>query len=340
MNEEDRTEDRRIVESDRDTLLTEIGGKQIETVPESGGFSPMLQGTGTNQFTQISTRRKFPNIDEITGLATLTSGTLTVFIEKYNSLTGGLRIFTHKLLDACTIALTAQNHYKGTGPMNTLVVIPLEDYMAKCGIPLTKASKDKTRRKVKEDLEALYNTSIEWTEPWSGQTRDFAKMRICDMVAIKNSNIHINFSQVIAHYLTHAYIMQYPLGLLRLDERNPSSYHLGKKILLHHSIANNRKKGAENVLSVRSLLENAPEIPSYEEIKAGDRMYSRRIIRAFEDSLDMLDGILRWEYCNAKGEPLTEDQLKKFNYPVFIECYVHFEVGRFPHKKRKSKGKE
>ena len=55
---------------------------------EKALYSPMLQGTGTNKLTQISTRKTAPDIDAITGLATITYGNLTVFIEKYATLAG------------------------------------------------------------------------------------------------------------------------------------------------------------------------------------------------------------------------------------------------------------
>lgn len=307
--------------------------------PESGAFSPMLQGTGTNRLTQISTRKAPPAVDAITGLATITNGNLTVFIEKYNNLAGGLRISTHKLLDACTIALTAQNDYRGNGEPKTLVTIPLEDYMTRCGIPITKPSKDKTRRKVKEDLEALYSTSIEWSEPSGKNTKDFAKMRICDTIAIKNGKIIMNFSPAIANYLTHAYIMQYPTELFKADERNPNSYYMGKKILQHNSIDNNQRKGTANIISIKALLESCPDIPSYEEVIAADRHLDQRIKTPFENALNALNSFIKWEYSNSKGVPLTDEQLQDFNYSVFAECYILFEVLNAPDQSQRMQAK-
>ena len=219
-------------------------------------FTAMLNGTATNRLTNISTRSNPPIVDAITGNATIEQGTLKVFIDSYNELTGGLRTSTHKLLDACTIALTQQNNYRGKDDkLNPLVTIPLERFMELCGIPLTKPSKDKTRRKVKEDLETLYHISMEWTETSGRKTTDFAKMRVCDKIALVRGNIIFSFSMDMARYLTNAYLMQYPMELLKVDERNPNSYHIGKKLLLHNSIDNNRRKGTAHILSVKSLLE-------------------------------------------------------------------------------------
>lgn len=296
-------------------------------VPEAGSrFSPMLQGKGTNKLTQISMKKTAPAVDVVTGLATLTEGFFTIFIDKYNELTDGLRLSTHKLFDICVIALTAQNGFREASALETTVVISLDEYMKKCGIPLTKASKDKTRRKVKEDLDILYNTSIEWSEPSGKETKDYMKMRLITTQGIKNGKIIVSFSTEITRYLTNAYIMRYPDAILKISEKNTNSYYFGKKLLLHHSITNNKVKGTSNIISVKALLEATPELPDYGEISKTDRHLSRRIIDPFERDMNALSSFLRWEYCNARGEPLTSEQTSDFNYNAFIGCYVLFEV--------------
>ena len=290
-------------------------------------FTAMLNGTATNQLTNISTHSNPPIVDAITGNATIKQGALKVFIDSYNELTGGLRTSTHKLLDACTIALTQQNNYRGKDDkLNPLVTIPLERFMELCGIPLTKPSKDKTRRKVKEDLETLYHISMEWTEASGRNTKDFAKMRVCDRIALIRGNIIFSFSLDMAKYLTNAYLMQYPMELLKVDERNPNSYHIGKKLLLHNSIDNNKRKGTANILSVKSLLEVCPDMPTYEQVLATGRQLDQRIKAPFETALNSLSSFLNWEYCNPKGVPLTEDQLQSTDYATFEKLLIKFAV--------------
>ena len=290
-------------------------------------FTAMLNGTATNQLTNISTHSNPPIVDAITGNATIKQGALKVFIDSYNELTGGLRTSTHKLLDACTIALTQQNNYRGKDDkLNPLVTIPLERFMEICGIPLTKPSKDKTRRKVKEDLETLYHISMEWTEASGRNTKDFAKMRVCDRIALNRGNIIFSFSLDMAKYLTNAYLMQYPMELLKVDERNPNSYHIGKKLLLHNSIDNNKRKGTANILSVKSLLEVCPDMPTYEQVLATGRQLDQRIKAPFETALNSLSSFLNWEYCNSKGVPRTEDQLQSTDYATFEKLLIKFAV--------------
>ena len=299
------------------------------TEPEPSGYAPMLQGAGSNKLSQITTRSTPPDVDAITGVAIITDGEYKVFIEKYSELAGGLRISTHKLLDACTIALTAQNHYRGDGITTTGVIIPLDEYVRLLGKPSTKATRDEVRKRVKEDLETLFSISIEWTEKGQKKNRDFSKMRIVTSQGIKRGNILLGFSPEFAKYLTGAYIMQYPTALLKIDERNPNSYHLGRKLLLHRSIDNNIRKGTSNLISVRALLDVCPDIPTYEEVMSGDRAVDRRIKTPFENALTALD-FITWEYSNAKGVPLADEQLHHGTYADFITLFIKFEVKDFP----------
>lgn len=294
-------------------------------------YIAMLNGTATNQLTNININSIPPTIDVITGNATIEQGTLKVFIDKYSELKG-VRTSTLKLLDVCTMYLTNQNTYRGNNEkINTNVAIPLEQYMSLCGIPLTKPSKDKTRRKVKEDLETLFHMSLEWTESSGKKTKDFAKMRICDKIAIVRGNINFNFSKDMARYLTNAYIMQYPIELLKVDERNSNLYPLGRKLLLHYSINNNKKKGTSNIISVKALLEVCPNIPTYEKVMSEGRQLDQRIRTPLEKALDALN-FINWEYSNSKGVPLTEEQILSTDYKTFKNLYIKFNVIGFPIK--------
>ena len=315
-------------------LLGEDAERQQDIAPsitpadatEPKPFTAMLNGTATNQLTSISTRSNPPIVDAITGNATIEQGTLKVFIDSYSELTGGLRTSTHKLLDALTIVLTQQNNYRGADErINPLVELSQERFMELCGIPITKPSKDKNRRRVKEDLETLYHISMEWTEQSGRKVKDFAKMRLCDKIAFVRGKIYFSFSQDMAKYLTNAYIMQYPVELLKIDERNPSSYHIGKKLLLHNSIDNNKRKGTANILSVKSLLEVCPDIPTYEQVLATGRQFDQRIKTPFETALNALP-FIRWEYSNSKGVALTEEQLQATDFNTFIKLYIKFEA--------------
>lgn len=294
--------------------------------PELKPFTAMLNGSATNQLMSLNSSFIAPVIDHITGEATIENGTLKLSIAGYNELTSGFRVSTCKLFDACTIALTQANPYRGRdSELKPTVSIPLERYMELCGIPNTKTSKDKMRRKVKEDLDTLYHVSMEWTETSGKKQRDFAKMRICDKVGIMQGNITLSFSPDMARYLTNAYYMQFPYELLKVDERNANIYPLGRKLMLQNSMDNNRNRGTANIISVNSLLAVCPTIPTYEQVMSTDRAVDRRIKERLETALNALP-FIHWEYSNSKGAPLTEEQLTATDYKTFSDLYVYFEV--------------
>lgn len=290
-------------------------------------YRPMLHGAATNRLTQISSRRHVPLVDPITGLATIVSRGLTVSIENYQKLGGaGLKVSTHKLLDLCAMALAAQNDYRGSGEPNPMVIIALDEYMRHFGIPLTKPSRDRARTRVKEDLDILYNISIAWRETVGGRETDY-KTRLIAARGIQNNQIIIEFTQSMVRYLTHAYLMSYPKALLKIDERVSSAYYLGKKLAFHNGLVANRRRGTHNVISVKKLLEGAPDIPGHQEVARSDRHFERRIMGAFEKAMNSLGEVVgSWSYCRKGGHELTEEQQDGFNYAVFIECSIKFQL--------------
>lgn len=296
-------------------------------------YSPMLQGPGTNKFVNVASRKDAFTVDIITGAAALKDGDLEVFIEAYN-MVSGLRTSAKKLFDACAIALTRQANYRGEDDPNPQIVISLKEYMHLCGVPDSKSSRDKARRIIEQDLKTLLNSRIGWKEQAGiKKAKNFLDINICTEVGIQNGNILFQFSPRLAKYLQHAYVMQYPHALFQLDSRNPNIWTMGRKLALHNSMDSNRTLGTANTISVRSLLESAPEIPSHAKVMDGDRNLSKNIITPFEKCLDTLvaKGVLKeWTYWNSRNKKLSDAQLAKLTYDLFIDSYVHFEFAHNP----------
>lgn len=308
------------------------------TEQEQSQYAPMLQGVGTNQLSLIRTAGQELDVNAITGVVTISKGTLKVTVDPQEGIATALtKLFdtsTQKLFDICVMALTQQNHYRGSGEPNTAVVIPLDKYMELRGIPQTKASKDKTRRTVKAELNTLLRTRLDWTESSKKTTRDFLTINICSSAGIKNGNILLGFSRELATYLIWAYVMQYPLSLLRLDERNDNSYLIGKALSRHFGIDNNNRRGTNNIIGVATILEWCEDtIPSYDKVMSETRHVERLIRKPLENALDILvtNGTLTtWEYCNSKKIPLTDEQVNSGTYSDWEALFIHFEVANFP----------
>jgi len=298
--------------------------------PEKKDFVPLLNGIPTNGLISVSISNTPPVIDKITGKASIRKGSLNIYIDEYNKLTSGLRTSTSKLLDACAMKLTEQSNYRSNRNLKTLVQISLNEYAEMCGKPLTKASIKKLRQTVKEDLETLYRISLEWTEAKGGKVKDFAKMRITNSVGIVKGVINFNFTPEMAMYLVNSYIMQFPLEALKLDERNPNVYPLGRKLALHASIDNNKLRHTDDILSVEALLPVCPGIPTYERIMKEDKKVKQRIILPFIRALDSITFLESWEFCTAERIPVPKKQVEKMNYKSFTELYVHFKIRDIP----------
>ena len=291
-------------------------------------FVPLLNGTATNRLAVIGRSAK-PTRTNLLDEATIENGDLKVFIEKYSD-KKSLKVGTIKLLDLLAVELAKVNHFreKDTSKIQTTVTFSLDDYMGYLGIPNPENpnARKEARKKLKEGLDTIYSTSLEWEEKSGKEVKSYAKMRIAEAHGIKRGIVSFTFTKSMASYLNQAYIMQYPLDLLSISERNPNAYPIARKLALHHSIDNNHKKGTANIISVAKLLESAPEIPRIEVVRAGNQSWSDRIKDRLEKALDAIGHTISWEYSNSKGVPLTEKQLAMADYETFSKLYIKFDI--------------
>lgn len=323
----------------------------ITPPPPSEAFLPMVQGAATNKLRLTSTRNI---VLDRNGNATIEAEGFKAFMRDYGKLKGGLNTGAKKLLDAGALQLTAQNHFrpKKEEAINTSVSISLEEYGLLRGYDITprttstqeeeEAEKKRLfnvmceiRKRANAELALLYSLSLSWTEPGKRRNADYKDVRVLQSKGIRGGYINMRFSEDMAAYLVHAYLMQYPTALQSLDERNPRTYNIGYKLAYHHSNDNNRAKGTANIISVKVLLEACGDMPTYEEIQASkNRGHWERLIKEpLEKSLEgnLQSGVITsWEYSNSKGRPLDKDQISIGDYQTFVGLYVHFEMAEEP----------
>lgn len=330
-------------------FLQPIAGSVVAP-PPAEAFLPMVQGAATNRFRATATKNI---VIDRNGNAMIEEEGFKAFFKDYAKLKGGLSVGAKKMLDAGALALTAQNHFRAKQGqhINTAVAIALEEYGRLRGFGITprqtstpeeeEAEKKRLtnvmheiRKRANAELAVLYSLSLSWTEPGKKQA-DYTDVRMLQSKGIRGGYINMRFSEDIANYLTHAYIMQYPTALQAIDERNPRTYNVGWKLALHHSMDNNRAKGTANIISVTSLLDACGDMPSFEDIQASkNRGHWERLIKdPLEKALDAAQSsgvIVSWEYCYSKGIPLDDGQVTISDYQTFIALYVHFEMMEEP----------
>jgi len=302
-------------------------GQRESSLPP-GNFVPMLNGPIMRDLVSISTNRTKPEQIKKTGAPAIKQGNTTIYFGT-NPKTGEpaeLKVSTIKLLNACRMYFTAKVHYKDTpNESQCQVAIPLEEYTRLCGKPTTKTSLDNMRKKIWVDLYDLRAISIEGAETRGKRVVSISQTSIIYGATIERGYILVKFVPEVAEYLANAFVSQFYKALMAVDERNPNSFYLGMKLADHASIDNNIINETADIISVKSLLEACPELPSYEEVMQSGRDIDHRIIKPFEMALDNVPG-LKWEYCQGKGKPLTDEQAQLKDYETFLGLYIHFTL--------------
>ncbi len=287
---------------------------------EKKTFSTIRQGTATNALTKIKAiEGKTAKLDPITGTATIKKGNFTLTIPDYATLSG-LKTSTYQLLDAITIALTE------SGAKSPTVVIPLKAYMDRRGLKDRKEAKNQ----VKADLEVLRKSSITGEEKRGKNTTSYSFVNIADSGEVKrNGDIVFTFGTTFFNMLLGYPVMPYPAQLQSINNRrNPNSYYLLRKIAEHKNM--NIGKKNEDIISVKTLLSVAPNLPSYDEVKATDRAFTRKIIEPFERDMDALADTLTWIYCHSNNTPLTDEELQNMSYDIFKGLLVKIDWRQYP----------
>ncbi|MDO5559699.1 MAG: hypothetical protein Q4F95_08890 [Oscillospiraceae bacterium] len=290
-------------------------------------FSIMRQSTATNKLATLKTADSIADADESDRLK-IENGNLQVTLENFSTLGKGIKTTTHRLVDAIIVRFTE------TGSKDSTVFLSLDEYMKLCGLKNLK----EIRKQVNSELKLLSNMKVTFNKS-SNHEQSFSDIRICESVEIKNNIICFRFGQEFFRILKGMPVMPYPMKLFNLNnKRNPNSYYFLKKIAEHKKM--NYFKKNSDTLSVKTLLESTPELPSYDEVVNGDRAVARRIIEPFERDMNELADVLTWEYCHTNGTVLSDDELDNFSYHIFYGLLVRVSWIDYPEiQKRNNKSK-
>lgn len=311
-----------------------------EMIARGDPYTLMLNGPATNSLKEIGpkTKKAWQDPDKGEGKLITTAGTkVTMF--NFTRL-GGMDVKTHKLFDMCarfiTPKISKDDIYKKFDPIKEqrTVQITVKKYMELTGLK----DRKEAARQLKEAADRLYNMSIEFDMEVSypGKRKkesEHWKTRILDSQAErKRGTFLLVLTSDMWRYFQRVPPMPFNQKLWEVSGKvNPNAYAFGFKLFAHHNM--NLTKPNANRISVLTLLDAGPSIPRYEEVMAGNRNITDRIVTPFERDLDALVdlGILKsWEYCNAKGEPLTDEQLDLESYNVFSQLLINFELKDYP----------
>lgn len=291
----------------------------------------IIQGATTNALSRATTTGINSYTLDLMGTATIKRGNVTVTIKNFKQLTD-YRETTSMLLDALEMEYTARPLTSGA------VSLPLSAYMEMRGLK----DKKEARKQVKADLETLYQASIDTVQKIKGKNENFRDTRIISDKGIENGIIKATFAPKFMEILKASQTMYYPPFLQKIKpQKNPASYYIGRKIAEHKNM--HYFKESADIIGVKTLLKEAPTIPSYEEVKNSDRAFNRRIISKLENALDAIvstegSDISGWEYCHSKGAPLTKEELDEGfteNYDTFSKLYIKIHWRYYPERQQK-----
>ena len=310
-------------------------------------YALMLNGPVTNSLKEIGpkTKRAWQDPDKGEGKLITTAGT-KVTMYNFTSL-GGMDVKTHKLFDMCarfiTPKISKDDIYKKFDPIKEqrTVQITVKKYMELTGLK----DRKEAAKQLKEAADKLYNMSLEFDMEVSypGKRKkeiEHWKTRILDSQAERTRGaILLVLTSDMWRYFQRVPPMPFNKKLWKVNGKlNPNAYAFGFKLFAHHNM--NIAKPNANRISVSTLLDVAPSIPRYEEVAHSDRHFDKRIIAPFERDLDALvdfEILKSWEYCNAKGEPLTGEQIDIKNYDVFSQLLINFELKDYPEQTERIK---
>lgn len=328
------------------SLIAQDGGGLTESLFENAYF-PMFNGPLANGLMPL-TKRDFKPV-ELTKTATLTTDSgIKVTIENFDKFqTWG--VSTKKLLHAAIAHLTSINFFRG----NENAIIPtvemsVIEYGEACkyqltprimGTPEEQAEEIRLvegrikefKKSVRRDLSDISSITVTGEETRGKKKNDYQAMRFISSHSIRKDIIRINFDVDAARYLVGAYMMQFPRALFAHDNRKPNAYNIGWKIAFHNGLDQNHAAGTECTLSVKSLLEAAPEIPTIEAIQArGQRNWKDKIKKPLETALDeniSVGYLSKWEYRDPKtGQTYTAEKAQPLSWAQYYRLMVDFVV--------------
>lgn len=140
----------------------------------------------------------------------------------------------------------------------------------------------------------------------------------------ENKSLIITINQTLGDYLSTCPIMPFNNSVFQIQlNHHPHSGYLESKLRNHFNM--NKTKSNSNIISVKSLLNSCPYLPTVDEATPD---LTKRIIRPFIRDLESLEpNILKsWHFLNKNKEPLTEKQNAIQTYQVLILCYIFFEL--------------
>lgn len=274
-------------------------------------FYLLKQGQATNGLSK-NLSKKITNDTQIDylGNGIIEGKDFKLFIKGYTELTSGIKTSAVKLLDCFIIKLSEE------GVKNNEVRLHLREYMNMRDLKDDKEA----RNQINEDMKALERIKFEYRERKKGKGGNWLDINLFGGTkGITNGVIHFKFNPDFVKCIPENQYMYLPKEALTFKgNKNPHRYHIIRQIALHKRL--NAGRSNEDIITVETLINAIPSLPTYEEVMLHkERAVHRHIIEPFEkDMLSMTS--FAWEY---------EGEYPK-NYNDFIKSRIKITWDEYP----------
>lgn len=183
-----------------------------------------------------------------------------------------------------------------------LICISIDEWMSLRGY--SPKSKSTARQQIKKDIEALKQITYKFSHTEYGKNKE-EKILNMDIYGgtdyIDNNVVFFRFNpDYINTFRKNQFLFLHKEALAYDDNKYPYAYSFHRYIALNKR--RNKGKPNENIVSVKSLIEECPNFPKYDK-KRGE--FRRLILDRFMKSLDVINA---FDIEFIGGEPLKYDE--------------------------------
>lgn len=316
---------------------------QEKAVPEQkeSNFQTILRNAGTDAVNKVSVSKSNLKIKETTtGDGVINFDNVTLAIEGYYSDRIKSNILASKLFNFANMEALATNAVGQDFTNGTNINLNLHDIASKIGRNITsRSSKSNFKKEVLEALSILKRIEIKITAEMIRNKDAHDRIRSTNLLnsfdySTKGATkdiITLRFDPLFMEYLSMGYLMPFRKSLLKITDE--ASYRFHTELMRYFCMPKNhapRTKTQTSPVQARIISLDAAigwigTWQTLEQVKEGDRAYNRSIVEPLEKILDDENGaILKWEWCKAKGERLTEEEKDNIaKYDLLKDLFVH-----------------
>lgn len=317
---------------------------QAKTIPEleESNFQTILRNGGTDAVNRVAVSKSNLTLREkTTGDGVIDFDNVSLVIEGYYSDKIKANTLASKLFNFANMEALASNTVGQDFTNGNSVNLNLYDIAKHIGRNIeSRSSKSNFKKEVLDALAVLKRIEIKITAEMLRGKDVHDRIRNTNLLtSFDYSNkgetkdlVTLSFDPLFMQYLSMGYLMPFRKSLLKITDE--ACYRFHTELMQYFCMPRNhapRSKGQTTpvqarIISLETAIKWIGTWQTLDQVKEGDRAYSRSIVEPLERILDDESGaVLKWEWCKAKGERLTEEEKANIaKYDLLKDLYIHF----------------